>query len=182
MILHGAWTSNVGAATFSNCCAGGSHDLSAWVNVCPPETVQQMFHINDAVRQPCVCASGFFSLKPGCFRFAEVCLFDCFWDFGSTKFQFTQSFVKQSSSRAWFEMHHFPMKCFLSVRGHGERMGKSLCEGKKCRALKRMKCWCVPSIWFFSVIIPEQGFPRKSWKVFISILRSARWYIYLIRS
>lgn len=179
MILHGAWTSNVGTAIFSNCCAGGSHDLSAWVNVCLPETVQQMFQSSDAVSQSCVYANMFFSLKLEWLRWG---LFDCFWDFGSTKFQSTQSFVKQSSSRAWFEMYHFPMSCFLRVMGHGERMEKSLCEGKKCRALQMMKCWCVPSIRFFSVIIPEQGFPRKSWKVFISILRSARWYIYLIRS
>lgn len=68
MILHGAWTSNVGTAIFSNCCAGGSHDLSAWVNVCLPETVQQMFQSSDAVHQPCVYANAFFSLKLEWFR------------------------------------------------------------------------------------------------------------------
>ena len=63
MILHGAWTSNVSTAIFSNCCAGGSYDLSAWVNVCLPETVQQMFQSSDAVSQSCVYANMFFSLK-----------------------------------------------------------------------------------------------------------------------
>lgn len=97
------------------------------------------------------------ALDMGGFVYVLVCF--CFWGFWATKLQFTQSFVKQSSSRAWFEIHHFPMSCFPAATGHGKGMGKSLYEGKKFRALKMRKCWCVPSIFFFQCNCQGMDFP-----------------------
>ena len=131
MILHGARTSNVGAAIFSNCCAGSSHDLSAWVNVCPPETVQEMFHINDAVHQPCVCTNGFFSLKPGCFRFGEVCLFDCFWDFGSHS-----HFWISHQAEHGLKCITSPWNAFWESWDMGKRWGKASMRGKSAELLR----------------------------------------------
>lgn len=97
----------------------------------------------------------FFSPKPGCFGFLRgffflvVCLFLRLLAHKLQSFN-SHSHLWKSLGRVWPGIHHSPLSCFLRVRGRGERE-KSL-WGKKCRALKVSKWWCVPST-FFSVIV-----------------------------
>lgn len=135
------------------------------------KTVRRLIHSRNALGHHCVCMNTFFSLTPGCFRFLGVfILFVCL--FRRRLAHELQSFHSHGRSvgrlrgshpgcGAWLGgIHLFLRSSLLRVTGRGGGMGVSPLEGKDCRALKISEWRCVPSIFFFSLIVRARASPE----------------------